>query len=36
MCTGALQSHDVRDAICEVMEGGKEALKKDIIVYLRL
>ena len=28
VCAGALQSHDVRDAICEVMEGGKEALKK--------
>ena len=27
-CAGALQSHDVRDAICEVMEGGKEALEK--------
>lgn len=27
-CSGALQSHDVRDAICEVMEGGKEALEK--------
>lgn len=27
-CTGALQNHDIRDAICEVMEGGKEALEK--------
>lgn len=27
-CSGALQSHDVRDAICEVMEGGREALEK--------
>lgn len=27
-CSGALQDHDVRDAICEVMEGGKEALEK--------
>ena len=27
-CAGALQNHDVRDAICEVMEGGKEALEK--------
>ena len=27
-CSGALQNHDVRDAICEVMEGGKEALEK--------
>ena len=25
---GALQNHDIRDAICEVMEGGKEALEK--------
>lgn len=27
-CSGALQSHAVRDAICEVMEGGREALEK--------
>ena len=27
-CAGALQNHDIRDAICEVMEGGKEALEK--------
>ena len=27
-CSGALQSHEVRDAICEVMEGGREALEK--------
>ena len=27
-CSGALQKHNVRDAICEVMEGGKEALEK--------
>ncbi|MDY4783389.1 TrlF family AAA-like ATPase [Pygmaiobacter massiliensis] len=27
-CSGALQNHDVRDAICNVMEGGTEALKK--------
>ena len=27
-CEGALQKHNVRDAICEVMEGGKEALEK--------
>lgn len=27
-CSGALQRHEVRDAICEVMEGGKEALEK--------
>lgn len=25
---GALQDHAIRDAICEVMEGGKEALEK--------
>lgn len=25
---GALQEHSIRDAICEVMEGGKEALEK--------
>lgn len=28
VCSGALQEHSVRDAICEVMEGGKEALEK--------
>lgn len=28
ICSGALQKHTVRDAICEVMEGGKEALEK--------
>ncbi len=28
ICSGALQEHSVRDAICEVMEGGKEALEK--------
>lgn len=27
-CSGALQNHDIRDAICNVMEGGKDALKK--------
>lgn len=27
-CAGALQNHDVRDAICEVMEGGKDALEQ--------
>lgn len=27
-CSGALQDHAVRDAICNVMEGGKEALEK--------
>lgn len=27
-CCGALQNHDIRDAICNVMEGGKDALKK--------
>ena len=27
-CCGALQEHSIRDAICEVMEGGKEALEK--------
>lgn len=27
-CSGALQNHNVRDAICEVMEGGKDALEK--------
>ena len=32
-CTGALQNHDIRDAICEVMEGGKEALEK---MYYRI
>lgn len=25
-CSGALQRHDVRSAVCEVMEGGREAL----------
>lgn len=28
ICSGAMQEHSVRDAICEVMEGGKEALEK--------
>ena len=28
ICSGALQEHSIRDAICEVMEGGKEALEK--------
>lgn len=28
VCSGALQEHTIRDAICEVMEGGKEALEK--------
>lgn len=27
-CCGALQNHDIRDAICNVMEGGKDALEK--------
>ncbi|TQR45063.1 hypothetical protein [Paenibacillus popilliae] len=26
--SGALQKNDIREAICEVMEGGKEALDK--------
>ena len=28
VCSGALQDHAVRDGICNVMEGGKEALEK--------
>lgn len=28
ICSGALQDHAVRDGICNVMEGGKEALEK--------
>lgn len=27
-CNGALQNHEIRDAICNVMEGGKDALEK--------
>lgn len=27
-CCGALQNHDIRDAICTIMEGGKDALEK--------
>lgn len=28
VCSGALQDHAVRDGICNVMEGGKDALEK--------
>lgn len=33
--SGALQDFEIRDAICDVMEGGREAWRADIIELLR-